>query len=143
MADAVTTQVLENGPRRIVALFTNFSDGTGESDITKIDATASGPFGVVQQGQTIYPGTHLTVVSIQYDVRVMAVRMQWKASSNQDFWIASGSGAGPIMMLDRRGGFQGIYPPAIAGVTGSISFTTSDHVAKASYSIILEMTKGI
>lgn len=44
MADAVTTKVLENGPKNYVVRFTNESDGTGESGVTKVDiSTLTGP----------------------------------------------------------------------------------------------------
>lgn len=143
MADAVTSQLIENGPRRVVYKFTNVSDGTGESAVTKVNATSTGPLGVVVQGQTFYPGVHLKLVDLVYDVRTMAVRIQWEASSNVDIWIASGQGAGPFMFLDSRGGFSGVPNPNTAGATGSIQFTTIGAVANASYSIVMTLIKGI
>jgi hypothetical protein len=143
MADVVTTQLLENGPRRVVYKFTNVSDGTGETGVVKIDPTSSGPLGVVEQGQTIYPGIHLKIVDMAYDIRAMAVRMQWDASSAVDIWIASGDGAGPFSFLDSRAGFQGIVNPDTTGATGKILFTTIGANLNASYSIILALVKGI
>lgn len=144
MADVVTSQILENGRRRIVAKFTNFSDGTGENGVVKVDATSGGPYGVVFQGQTFYPGLHLKVVDMAYDVSDgMAVRVQWVASSAVDMWICRGNGAGPFVWLDSRAGFQGIVNPATAGATGSIQFTTAGQTTGASYSIMLTMIKGI
>jgi hypothetical protein len=66
LADVVTTQLLENGPRNVVYKFTNVSDGTGESQVIKIDATSSGPLGDIVQGQTFYPGVHLKLTEIKY-----------------------------------------------------------------------------
>ena len=43
MADAVTTQVLQDGEHLYVAKFTNISDGTGESKVTKVDVSALNP----------------------------------------------------------------------------------------------------
>ena len=43
MADAVSTQVLLDGERQYIAKFTNISDGTGESKVTKIDVSALAP----------------------------------------------------------------------------------------------------
>ena len=37
MSDAVQTQVLENGSQWYRAKFTNFSDGTGETAVVKVD----------------------------------------------------------------------------------------------------------
>lgn len=144
MADVVTSQILENGPRRVVMKFTNFSDGTGETAVTKVDATSGGVLGVVVQGQTFYPGINLKIVDMAYDVSDgMAVRVQWVASSAVDIWICRGNGAGPFVWLDSRAGFQGIVNTAATGATGSIQFTTAGQTAGASYSIMLSMIKGI
>lgn len=143
MADAVTSQLIDFGPRRVVYKFTNVSDGTGENGVIKVNATSSGPLGVSVQGQTFYPGTHLKIVDMMYDVRTMAVRMQWEATSNVDIFILSGQGAGPFMLLDSRAGFGGIPNTMAAGATGSIAFTTIGAVANASYSIILALTLGV
>ena len=43
MADAVTTQVLQDGERLYIAKFTNISDGTGESEVTKVDVSGLNP----------------------------------------------------------------------------------------------------
>ena len=43
MADAVTTQVLEDGERLYIAKFTDISDGTGESAVLKIDVSTLNP----------------------------------------------------------------------------------------------------
>ena len=40
MADTVTSQTIEDGPRTAILAFTNVSDGTGESAVTKIDVSA-------------------------------------------------------------------------------------------------------
>jgi len=143
VADAVTSQLLDNGPKWAVYKFTNVSDGGGETGVVKVNATSTGPLGVTVQGQTFYPGVHLEVVALEYDVRTMAVRIMWEATANDDMWIASGAGAGPFIFLDRRGGFQGLKNPNSAGATGSILFTTIGAAAGATYSIIMKLNKGI
>jgi hypothetical protein len=40
MADAVTSQTFIDGPKTVVMKFTNISDGTGESGVTKVDVSA-------------------------------------------------------------------------------------------------------
>ena len=40
MADAVTSQTIQDDNRKAVLKFTNISDGTGESAVTKIDVSA-------------------------------------------------------------------------------------------------------
>ena len=40
MADAVTSQTFIDGPKHAVIKFTNVSDGSGESAVTKVDVSA-------------------------------------------------------------------------------------------------------
>ena len=40
MADAVATQTIQDGAKTAIFRFTNVSDGTGESAVTKIDVSA-------------------------------------------------------------------------------------------------------
>ena len=40
MADAVTSQTIQDGERKAVLKFTNASDGTGESAVKKVDVSA-------------------------------------------------------------------------------------------------------
>lgn len=140
MADAVTSQILENGSRRLVMAFTNVSDGTGEAGVVKVDAT-SATFGVTIAGRVYLPGTHLKVVGIYYDIAAMKLRMLWDADTDVNFLVLGGFGH--WQMLDRRGGFQGIINPKTVGATGSILFTTVGAAANSTYSVILEMVKGV
>ena len=39
MADAVTSQTILDTPHKLVMKFTNTSDGTGESAVTKVDVS--------------------------------------------------------------------------------------------------------
>lgn len=143
MADLVTSQILENGPRFIVAKFTNLSDATGENGVTKINATSSGPFGVVFQGNTIYPGLHLAVTRVFFSVTGMALRIQWHATVNADMLILSQSDNWNFPG-DQMRGFGGLTVPAgLAGATGSIDFTTVGAVANSAYTVIMQLTKNI
>ena len=40
MADTVTSQTIQDGERKAVLKFTNISDGSGESAVTKVDVSA-------------------------------------------------------------------------------------------------------
>ena len=133
MADAVTTVIENNGPRNLVATFTNFSDGTGENGVVKIDATSA-----TYANRGVAPGIHLTINRIQYDIRNGgAVRVQWVANSNTDAIILTG-----FDDLDFRQS-SGLINPNGTGATGSIAFTTVDFAAKSSYSITLWMRKNV
>src|SRR6202007_2818815 len=110
MADVVTTQVSENGPRFAVYKFTNASDGTGEAGVVKVDATSTGPLGVPVQGQTFYPGTHIKIVDLKYSVFSMGLRIQWVANANSDILVLQATDH--WQFLDERGGFGGLSVPA-------------------------------
>ena len=47
MADAVTSQTIQDGVKNVVMKFTNISDGSGESAVAKVDVSAlsAGPNG--------------------------------------------------------------------------------------------------
>lgn len=138
MADVVSSQIIQNGPRNIIVKFTNLSDGTGESGVTKVDATSSGPYGVLVKGQTFYPGIHLTVWMIEYDVKAMGLRIQWAASSAQDM-----VNLGPENGRMKFDFFAGLTVPVIAGATGSILFTTTGAMVNSSYSVIMHLKKNV
>lgn len=141
MADLVTSQIIENGPRFIVAKFTNLSDATGEAGVTKINATSSGPFGVVRQGQTIYPGTGLALLSIWYSISAMVLRIQWHGTPNID--MINLVQADNWQLMDQRGGIPGLPCPGGTGVTGSIDFTTVGAAANSAYTVVMKLAKNI
>jgi len=133
MADTVTTQVLVNNARNLIIKFTNESDGTGESGVTKVDATSA-----TYANMGVAPGIHLKVMRVQYDVNNGAVRMRWDASTDVDMLIL-GQGVGNHDYTF----MGGLTVPVVAGATGSILFTTVGFVSGSSYSITLEMIKGV
>lgn len=124
MADAVSTIVMENGPRNYIAVFTNNSDSTGESNVTKVTEATLGTL------------ISAKVRRIVYNVTSGSVIIAWKASTNNV--IAEVSGYGEINLKDT----QGITNPATTGNTGDITFTTKTFVAASGYTIVLEIVKG-
>lgn len=147
MADAVSTSVLENGPVWFRAKFTNLSDATGETGVTKLDptsaATGMNNMGVVIQGQTLYPGTHLKIMEIRYTVTNMTVEMYWDATTPQDLWLLNGFDH----LNFRKSG--GIHVPlqasgaVITGATGIVKFTTKGAASGSSYTIDMLCKKDI
>lgn len=140
MADAVTSQILENGPSRLVMKFTNLSDGTGETGVVKVDATSTA-IGNSVQGNLVAPGTSLKVVDLWYEVQSMGLRIQWDATADVDMLVLGQFGRWPFR--DIGAGFQGLVNPKTAGATGSILFTTVGAALNSSYSVILSMIKGV
>lgn len=131
MADAVTTRILANGPRNLVMRFTNFSDGTGESAVTKVDgtSTAIGYNGAAN-------GIYLRVKAIKWVVRNGGLRILWDATTDEDAFVlndAEGHERFPVS----------VPVPAIAGVTGSLLFTTLGFMINSGYDVTLHMIKGI
>lgn len=142
MADATTIQVLENGNQWYRAKFTNFSDGTGETAVVKVDPTSSGALGVVIQGQTLYPGTHLKLMEMSYTVSGMTLLIQWDASMKQDMWYLQGYGS---YNFRKRGG---LYVPQsagapVTGATGKVLFTTEGAAGGSSYTVDMTFKKDI
>ena len=133
MADAVTSQTLLDADRNVVMKFTNLSDGTGESAVTKVDPALLNAFS---------GGGTPTEVSIDFIIAStfgMAVNILWDATSDVTAWICGQSESGKI--YDFRP-FGGIRNNAGSGKTGKIQFTTVGHSANDSYSIILGMRKA-
>jgi hypothetical protein len=122
MADAVASQTLLNGPRNCVMKFTNLSDGTGESAVTKVDVSALGY-------------SRVRIDKIHYTCSGMTVRLLWDATADVPIFEL---GPDKTSTLDFTH-FGGLRNNAGDGVTGDINFTTVGHSSGDSYSIILEM----
>ena len=130
MADAVTSQTLQDGDKSVVMQFTNISDGTGYDD-TVVDVSLL----QAQSGS----GAACTGVAIQcvwYECSGMAVDLLWDATTPLIAWSLSGYGyfdfrsAGPL--INNAG----------SGKTGDIKFRTVGHSSGDRYSIMLKMGKS-
>lgn len=128
MADAVTSQILNDGPRRAVMRFTNVSDGTGESAVLKVDVSALS----ANQGQTC---TGVKIRSVQYAINGMAVNILWDATTDVVASALSGYGKLDLKKLGYLVNNSG------AGKTGDVLFTTVGHTAGDTYDITLDMVK--
>ena len=130
MADAVATQILFQGDKQVIMKFTNASDGTGETNVTKVDVSTLTPYqqractGV--QIDRIYGLTH-----------GMEVRLLWGATTNVTILTFPQNAAQTMDFND----FGGLENNAGTGKTGNILFTTLDASAGDSYTIILVMRK--
>lgn len=125
MVDVVTSTKIIDGARNVTFHFTNDSDGTGESLVTKIDAsTLDGA------------PTKLTLLQAWYSLSGMDVDMFFVGSADTLGWTFSSTDSGH---LDFRN-FAGILPTG-ASPTGDIKFTTRNHTAGDAYSITLQFKK--
>lgn len=132
MADTVSSQTINNGPRNLIMKFTNESDGTGETAVTKVDGTSA-----TFANRGVVPGLHLKVARVSFAVSGGAVRMLWDATTGTDMAILAGTGTFDYSY------FGGLSNPANTGATGKINFTTVGFGVGSSYMITLEMIKGV
>ncbi len=131
MADAVTSQTLVDGPGHAVMKFTNVSDGTGESAVTKVDVSA------LQPNQNGLSCTGVEIERIWWQCIGMKVKILWDASTDQ-FCIELGenqSGSHDYTI------FGGLTNNAGSGKTGDVNFTTVGHTSADTYTIVLYMRK--
>lgn len=126
MADAVTSQTLIDGGRNVVMKFTNVSDGTGESAVTKVDVSA-----------LIGSPSEVKITKIVAATSGMAVNILWDADTDVTAFVVPDGANEEYEFCE----FGGLINNAGAGVTGDIKFTTIGHTANDTYSIILHMTK--
>ena len=117
MADAVTSQTIQDGQRIAVVKFTNVSDGTGESAVKKVDVSA------LQANNSGDACTSVSVARIYWATRGMGVNLEFDASTNV---LLTG------LPADSTGDeyydlFTGIPNNAGSGVTGDIDLTTVGH----------------
>lgn len=131
MADAVTSQTIIDGKQHAVMKFTNISDGTGESAVTKVDVSA---LSSLQDGTAC---SGVVIERIWWQCIGMKVQILWDATSDQ-FCIELGENqSGNHDYTD----FGGLTNNAGAGVTGDINFTTVGATATDTYTVILYMRK--
>ena len=135
MADAVTSQTLIDGDRYAVMKFTNISDGSGESAVTKVDVSALQPLASNSAAQKTCTGVAIERIwwqcigmkgRILFDASsdVMAIELGENQSGSHDYTI-----------------FGGLTNNAGSGKTGDINFTTVGHTSADTYTIILYMRK--
>lgn len=120
MADTIVKQVLENGFRNYRATF-NFTIAAGVSAAVILDPTSSGDMGVTIGGNTLYPGAHLKIWQMRYNIQpsTQTATLAWDATSAQQFWNLSGFGN---QKFRDEGGLSTI---GIAGATGKVLLTVT------------------
>lgn len=126
---ALVKQVLENGNRNYVALFTAAWD-SGHVDpfvaVALLDPTSTGDMGVLLGGRNLFPGTHLKIWRMQYDCTPgLGNQLLWDATSAQTAYIFNGDGSGKQDFMRQGGLFvpQSAGAP-ITGATGKILMST-------------------
>ena len=131
MADAVASQTLADGEKNAIMKFTNISDGSGESAVTKVDVSA---LNASSDGRAC---SGVKIDKITYATDGMSVRILWDATADVMAVNIPQSDAGCMDFTE----IGKLVNDAGAGVTGDINFTTQGHSSGDSYTIILHMTK--
>jgi hypothetical protein len=131
MADAVSTQVILDGERLYIAKFTNVSDGTGESAVTKVDVStlARNSFNLACDG------VKLNKIWAQTDG--MGVTILWDADTD----VVCETVPQNAIYTASYNDFGGISNNAGTGKTGDVAFTTVGATSGDRYTLILEFIK--
>ncbi len=133
MADTVTSQTIEDGPRTAIFAFTNVSDGTGESAVTKIDVSTL-PKNPVDNAAC----TSVQIECIWYSTVGMGVEILFDATTDVLAWELPADYSDSLDFSE----FVGIPNNAGSGKTGDINFTTVGHSSGDSYSIVMKVKKS-
>ena len=132
MADAVTSQTIQDGDRTAVMKFTNVSDGTGESAVAKVDVSA------LQTSSYNQTCTGVAIERIWWQCIGMRVQMLWDATSNVICLELGENQSGDSDFST----FGGLTNNSGSGKTGDLLFTTVGHTSGDSYSIVLQLNKS-
>ena len=120
-----------DGERIAIMKFTNISDGTGETAVTKVNVANLAASG---SGK---PCTGVIVSKISSVCHGMEVRMLWDATTDVPFFMSAVN----TNYENDFSKFGGITNNSGAGKNGNIVFTTADQTAGDTYTVVLEMIK--
>ena len=128
MVDTVTTQILRDGRRNLVMKFTNISDGSGESAVTKVDVSSLSE-----------SPARVRITRIDYTTAGIGLDILWDADTDV---LALTIPQDMSDSIDYRW-FGGVTNNAGAGMTGDIKFSTNNSpLAGDRYTVVLHMIKG-
>ena len=133
MADAVTSQTIIDGERSCIMKFTNVSDGTGESAVTKIDVS-----GLSSDPMSGAACSGVTIQKIYYSTIGMGVKIFFDATTDVLAWQLNADWSDEIDFTD----FTGIPNNAGSGKTGDVQFTTVGHTSGDVYNIVMQVSKS-
>ena len=130
MADALATQTIQDDGNTAIFRFSNVSDGSGESAVTKIDVSA-----LAVDPMTGAACTKVSIQKIYYSTIGMGVKIFFDASSDVLAWQLNADFSDTLDFTD----FTGIPNNAGSGVTGDIQFTTVGHSSGDVYNIVMQV----
>lgn len=133
MANVVTSQILQDGPRNLVVKLTGVLD---TSDVTATGLVTLANLSAVDTAGSA--PTRLIVDRVQYDIESgLAVYLAWDATTDVTF--ATLTQNGDMNFCD----IGGLYNTEAAGVTGNIMYSTQGWAATniLSFTVILYCRK--
>ena len=131
MADTVTSQTIQDGEKKAILKFTNISDGTGESAVTKVDVSA------LASNSSGTSCTEVAVSKIWWQCVGMGVELLNDASPDTLIIGLSPDSNG----FHDYSVFSGIPNDSGSGKTGDIKFTTIGASSGDTYTVIVELLK--
>ena len=132
MADAVTSQTIEDGGKNLVMKFTNIRDGTGESAVAKIDVSA-----LNTEPSTGASCSRVVLQRIWFSNIGMGFKLHWKATSNMFICQAPKDWSDTWDFTDSSITLPGIPNNAGSGINGDLLLTTNDHTSGDTYSVVV------
>ena len=128
MADTVTTQTIaDTSGVKFVAKLTNFSDGTGETNVKKVDAS---------ELTFMSEDGNRTIARVYYSIntsdRKSGVEIIWDGATNSTALFLSGQG-----FLDFRTDGNSI-PNSATTPTGDVLLSTKNFANGDNYTIVVE-----
>ena len=131
MADVVTSQTLLDGERLAIMKFTNISDGTGETAVTKVNVST------LAKSASGLACTAVSILKITSVCHGLEVRMYWDADTDVPFFLSTIN----TNFQNDFSSFGGVTNNAGTGKNGNIVFSTSDASSGDTYTVVLEMAK--
>lgn len=134
MADVVTTQLLKDHARGYAIKLTNVSDGTGETNVIKVDASALVANTGVGAERLSITKLFWSVASGTSATMSPRITLLWGGSpSNTTIATLTGSG-----FWDLTSAGQCPFINNAASPTGDILVTTTGFTANAAYTLVIE-----
>ena len=132
MADAVTSQTIQDGERIAFMRFTNVSDGTGESAVKKVDVSA------LNSNSAGSACSSVDIARVWWATVGMSVKIDFDATANVLAVTIPADSTGDEYYDD----FTAIPNNAASGgFTGDLDFTTLGHSSGDTYMIVLKLIK--
>jgi hypothetical protein len=128
MADVVTVQTLRDDRNNYVVKMTNISDGTGETNIKKVDITSLVGY---------QAGARLSLRRVDWSLDAGTVELKWEGANTASHkTIVTCSGANELDILDAAA-----IPNNATGATGSVLLSTRGFTSSSHYTLIAQFRK--